>query len=461
MTKSAVLHNDADRSVDLLDRAQQEIDALRQALDAHLSALEAALANPDACESLETLVLDLARVATREAEAAAQRAVLGAQMDAKVHTQSQLRAVRAEAQKSINEAQAALDAERTAGVELRLAAAEVEQRIECIERATRAEVSRLNEQFSAELARERSLAAALTQDVGELQRELASAHAEREARVLELDAVRADAESLERQRADLERLRTEAEAHAKAGTDERDALASELEAARQASIKAETEAAVRREALETERANFERAWQEAAAGLETAASARDLVARDLEAARQAAATAEADARARYQKLFESSRERIRGLEIEVLKHSFAIDEHVDQLAPTVESAAGPDVEPIAPPAYYPQRRRASRHLFQEPVQIQIDDRVAQLVDLSALGAQMLSPATLKPNSLVTLLLPLEGRVVSCEGTIVWARFEPSSTGASLLYRAGVCFTTVDAAAVEAFTAHCIAGHRTN
>src|SRR5262249_15538044 len=60
--------------------ARRELDALRAALDSRLLALEAALAHPEPHDSLETFVMDLARVATAEAEASAARASLEAQI---------------------------------------------------------------------------------------------------------------------------------------------------------------------------------------------------------------------------------------------------------------------------------------------------------------------------------------------------------------------------------------------
>ena len=70
----------------LSERSQQELDTLRTELDTRLVALENALTSPDECESLESLVLDLARVAMDEAEAATRRAILEAQADAQAQT---------------------------------------------------------------------------------------------------------------------------------------------------------------------------------------------------------------------------------------------------------------------------------------------------------------------------------------------------------------------------------------
>ena len=60
-------------------------------LDARLLALENALTSPDDCESLESLVIDLARVAMDEAEAATRRAIFDAQSDAQAQVERRVR----------------------------------------------------------------------------------------------------------------------------------------------------------------------------------------------------------------------------------------------------------------------------------------------------------------------------------------------------------------------------------
>ena len=57
----------------------KEVEALRTSLDSRLTALEKALADPKQHGSLESLILDLARIATEEADATARHAVLDAQ----------------------------------------------------------------------------------------------------------------------------------------------------------------------------------------------------------------------------------------------------------------------------------------------------------------------------------------------------------------------------------------------
>ena len=57
-----------------LDSPQRTLAGLRAALESRLAALEEALADPSRGESLESLILDLSRVAIEEAQAAASQA---------------------------------------------------------------------------------------------------------------------------------------------------------------------------------------------------------------------------------------------------------------------------------------------------------------------------------------------------------------------------------------------------
>jgi hypothetical protein len=142
-----------------LDAAQRELDALRAAIDARLAALESAIADPARSESLERLILDLARTASDEAQAAAARACAAVRADA-----------RAQLAEAGAEAAAALDDERRAGAELRRALERSEVRLAALERA--AEPG----QLADDLARVRATAAELQEALLEATRSL---HAER------------------------------------------------------------------------------------------------------------------------------------------------------------------------------------------------------------------------------------------------------------------------------------------
>ena len=90
-------------------RGSNDLAALHAALDSRLAALEAALADPNDL-ALEGLILDLARAATEEAEAAARQATVQAQADADAQAGS--------AMSRAQIAEAALASERHAGLEL-------------------------------------------------------------------------------------------------------------------------------------------------------------------------------------------------------------------------------------------------------------------------------------------------------------------------------------------------------
>ena len=67
--------------VHLLESAQRQLDALRATIDARLDELDAALADPSRASSLTGLILELSRLATAEAQAAATRACLQIKSD--------------------------------------------------------------------------------------------------------------------------------------------------------------------------------------------------------------------------------------------------------------------------------------------------------------------------------------------------------------------------------------------
>jgi PilZ domain-containing protein len=117
----------------------------------------------------------------------------------------------------------------------------------------------------------------------------------------------------------------------------------------------------------------------------------------------------------------------------------------------VDAHAAPSGHKPAPAPVQPTRR-ATRHAFHDDVTVEIDGVEVMVVDLSIIGAQLVAMSTLKPNRVVSLVLPREGRPITCTGKIVWARLEPDAESGALRYRAGVFFTNVDETAVEEFIA---------
>jgi len=96
-------------------------------------------------------------------------------------------------------------------------------------------------------------------------------------------------------------------------------------------------------------------------------------------------------------------------------------------------------------------RRAPRHKVREGVEIQLDGNPAMVVDLSSVGAQVVSPTVLRPNQKVRISLPSDDFVMRFRGSIAWAKFElPTPPARAPQYRAGVEFTDSDPAALETF-----------
>jgi len=96
-------------------------------------------------------------------------------------------------------------------------------------------------------------------------------------------------------------------------------------------------------------------------------------------------------------------------------------------------------------------RRAPRFRIAAAVDVLVDGNVSALVDLSSVGAQVVSPSALKPNQRVRVALSDEAGSVRLNASVAWAKFEiPSGSGPR--YRAGLEFVNPDQAAVDAYCA---------
>ena len=84
------------------------------------------------------------------------------------------------------------------------------------------------------------------------------------------------------------------------------------------------------------------------------------------------------------------------------------------------------------------------------VEILVDGIASTLVDVSALGAQIVSPTALQPNRSVRIALPSDSGGLTCEGRIVWAQLELPDAEASAIYRAGIRFVDVNPGAITIF-----------
>jgi hypothetical protein len=121
-------------------------------------------------------------------------------------------------------------------------------------------------------------------------------------------------------------------------------------------------------------------------------------------------------------------------------------------AVATEAPPAPPVaaEPPPRPLDWHGTRRAPRYRIRPNVEIQLDGNPAQVVDLSHVGAQVVSQTILRPNQRVRVSMPNDDFVMRFRGAIAWAKFELPQPSAPPRYRAGVEFTDADAAAVESY-----------
>jgi hypothetical protein len=96
-------------------------------------------------------------------------------------------------------------------------------------------------------------------------------------------------------------------------------------------------------------------------------------------------------------------------------------------------------------------RRAERVRPAQEIEVLVDGNPAALVDVSTIGAQVLSPTVLRPTQRVRVAIPVDQGTIRCAAVVAWASFE-IPTGSGPRYRAGVEFFNADTPALDAFCA---------
>jgi hypothetical protein len=97
-------------------------------------------------------------------------------------------------------------------------------------------------------------------------------------------------------------------------------------------------------------------------------------------------------------------------------------------------------------------RRAPRYRIRAGVEIQLDGNPANLVDLSVMGAQVVSATILRPNQRVRISVPTDEFVMRFRGAVAWAKFELPRPTEPPRYRAGVEFSDADQSAMDDYCA---------
>jgi PilZ domain-containing protein len=85
-------------------------------------------------------------------------------------------------------------------------------------------------------------------------------------------------------------------------------------------------------------------------------------------------------------------------------------------------------------------RRTPRFIVLDPLDATIDSGTAGLIDVSVMGAQLLSKVPLRPTQVVKIGLPDTAAAVRVTARVAWALFERPAHSPDAYYRAGVEFT---------------------
>src|SRR4051812_29852062 len=103
-------------------------------------------------------------------------------------------------------------------------------------------------------------------------------------------------------------------------------------------------------------------------------------------------------------------------------------------------AAVPRLPISAAPVKGANTRRANRFKVLESLDAVVENGQATLVNISILGAQVVSQPALKPTQKVRIVLPDLDDTVRLTAHVAWASFEQPQPGTAPHYRAGMAFT---------------------
>jgi hypothetical protein len=99
-------------------------------------------------------------------------------------------------------------------------------------------------------------------------------------------------------------------------------------------------------------------------------------------------------------------------------------------------------------------RRAPRFLVLDPLEAGVNQKQASLIDLSVLGAQVLSEPALKPNQTIKIALPDASDTLRVTANIRWSLFEKPKHATDAYYRAGIEFIEKTPALEDYCRRHC-------
>jgi hypothetical protein len=151
-----------------------------------------------------------------------------------------------------------------------------------------------------------------------------------------------------------------------------------------------------------------------------------------------------------------------GCEIKIVSHDgkpLTAKKNKKEAGATEPEPAAPQEPPSAPAAHVAapaapldQRgtRRAPRFNVVSGIDVLIDGKPANLINLSVVGAQVVSPTILKPNQRVRMMFQDPDGPIRCMAGVAWAAFEMPKSGP--VYRAGIEFFDAEAGPLDKFIA---------
>ncbi len=102
-----------------------------------------------------------------------------------------------------------------------------------------------------------------------------------------------------------------------------------------------------------------------------------------------------------------------------------------------------------------ETRRAPRFVAQDIAQAIADGAPIEVVDLSVLGAQVISQPMMRPNQKIKVNLPDADGVISLSASVAWSVYEKPATSNTPQFRAGVEFSNAEQHALEEYCRrHC-------
>ena len=108
-------------------------------------------------------------------------------------------------------------------------------------------------------------------------------------------------------------------------------------------------------------------------------------------------------------------------------------------APDAIAATGAAARPTAPAGPPPNTRRVPRFPMLDAINAAVEGGQATLVNISVLGAQLVSVPVLRPGQTVKIALPDANDLLRLTANVAWSTFQQTAQGTAV-YRAGVAFT---------------------